>query len=336
MTTITSTQDAASAGARRPHPLRSMLIARSAQGVVTLLIVSMLVFWATQLLPGNAANAVLGKSATPETLAALESQLGLNQPVILQYWHWLSGLLTGNPGASLVNGDPVGVVVSGRLLNSAFLLVVAGIIGTAIAVVSGLLAASRRDRVFDHTSSITALVITALPEFVVAVALILLLSTQVFHILPATSAIDPGTPPWQELSLVALPIITLVIVIVPYMFRMIRAVTIEALESDYVQTARLKGLSERAVLLRHVVSNIVPASVQAVGLTILYLAGGVVVVEVVFNYPGVGQGLVQAVATRDIPVIQFLVMVLATFYVAVNIGADFATMVATPKRRVTR
>ncbi len=335
MTTLSSTPDVQTK-TRQSHPLRSMLIARSGQAVVTLLIVSMLVFWATQLLPGNAANAVLGKSATPETLAALEAQLGLDKPVLAQYWNWISGLLTGDPGSSLVNGDPVGVVVSGRLLNSAFLLVVAGTIGTGIAVVSGMYAASRRDRVFDHSSSLAALVVTALPEFVVAVGLILLLSTQVFHLLPATSPIDPGTPPWQELSLVALPIITLVIVIVPYMFRMVRAVTIEALESEYVQTARLKGMSDRAVLTRHVLPNIVPASIQAVGLTILYLAGGVVVVEVVFNYPGVGQGLVQAVATRDIPVIQFLVMLLATFYVLVNIAADFATMLATPKRRVTR
>jgi peptide/nickel transport system permease protein len=313
-----------------------MLLKRCAQGVGTLWVVSVLVFWATQLLPGNAANAVLGKSATPQTLAALEAHLGLNKPVIVQYWSWLRGLLTGSPGSSLVNGDPVGVVVSGRVLNSAFLLVVAGVIGTLIAVSTGMFAASRRDRVFDHTSSIAALVVTALPEFVVAVLLILAFSTQVFKILPATSPIDPGAPPWQAPTLLVLPIITLVIVIVPYMFRMVRAVTIEALESDYVQTARLKGLSERGILLRHVLPNIVPASVQAVGLTILYLAGGVVVVEVVFNYPGVGQGLVQAVATRDIPVIQFLVMLLATFYIAVNIGADFATIVATPKRRVTR
>jgi peptide/nickel transport system permease protein len=336
VTTLMSTQTLTPTASRRSHPLRSMLLKRSAQGVVTLLVVSMLVFWATQLLPGNAANAVLGKSATPETLAALEEQLGLNKPVIVQYWSWLSGLLTGNPGSSLINGDPVGVVVSGRLLNSAFLLVVAGVIGTAIAVSAGMLAASRRDRAFDHTSSITALVVTALPEFVVAVVLILAFSTQVFKILPATSPINPGSPPWQQPTLLVLPIITLIIVIVPYMFRMVRAVTIETLESDYVQTARLKGLNEPEILLRHVLPNIVPASVQAVGLTILYLAGGVVVVEVVFNYPGVGQGLVQAVATRDIPVIQFLVMLLAAFYVAVNIGADFATLVATPKRRVTR
>ena len=203
MTTVSSTPDVQTK-TRQSHPLRSMLIARSGQAVVTLLIVSMLVFWATQLLPGNAANAVLGKSATPETLAALEAQLGLDKPVLVQYWNWISGLLTGDPGSSLVNGDPVGVVVSGRLLNSAFLLVVAGTIGTGIAVVSGMYAASRRDRVFDHSSSLAALVVTALPEFVVAVGLILLLSTQVFHLLPATSPIDPGTPPWQELSLVAL------------------------------------------------------------------------------------------------------------------------------------
>lgn len=315
------------------RPIATLIRRRTVQGLITLVVVSLLVFWATQLLPGNAANAVLGRSATPQTLAALQNQLGLDKPLPVQYLSWLLHLVTGRPGHSLVNGDPVTHVVADRLVNSAVLVVLAGAIGTVIGVALGLYAAARRDRLFDHLSSIVALTVSALPEFIVAVGLILLFATSVFKILPATSPIAPGTSPWSQPNLLVLPVATLVLVIVPYIFRLVRAVTSEHLESDYVQTARLKGLPERDVLIRHVLPNVVPAAVQAIGLSLLYLAGGVIVVEVVFDYPGIGQGLVSAVATRDIPVIQFLVMVLAVFYVVVNIGTDVITLIATPRRR---
>lgn len=319
--------------ARTNRPILSLIWRRLAQGVLTLTVVSVLVFWATQLLPGNAANAVLGKNATPETLRALQAQLGLDKPVLEQYLSWLLHLITGRPGNSLVSSEPVVALTSDRLLNSAALVLVAGVLGTIIGVAAGMYAGARRDRVFDHVSSATALAVSALPEFVVAVALILTFSTSVMHVLPAASPIDPGSAPWDQPTLLVLPIATLVLVVVPYIFRMVRAVTIENLGSDYVQTARLKGMGERDVLFRHVLPNVVPAAVQAVGLSLLYLAGGVVVVEVVFNYPGIGQGLVSSVATRDIPVIQFLVMVLALFYVVINIVSDVITLVATPRRR---
>ncbi|MFN3602330.1 MAG: ABC transporter permease [Dietzia sp.] len=322
--------------ALRRNPLLRFLVIRAVHGAGTLLMVSMLVFWATQLLPGDAANAVLGRSATAESLAALKAQLGLDQPVLNQYWSWLTGVLTGSFGASLVTGEAVGGIVGDRVLNSGVLLLMAGSVGTVIGVLSGLVAAAKRDRAFDHVTSVTALVITALPEFVVGVALILLFATGVLHVLPAASPLSPGMAPWDDWRLLALPLLTLIVVIVPYVFRMVRAVAIETLESEYVQTARLKGLRHRDILLRHALPNIVPATVQAVGLSVLYLAGGVVVVEVVFNYPGVGQGLVQSVATRDIPVIQLLTLLLAAFYVLVNIATDLATLMATPKRRIAR
>jgi peptide/nickel transport system permease protein len=322
--------------ASRRHPIARMITVRSAQGIATLLVVSILIFWTTQILPGNAANAVLGRSATPESLKAIENQLGLSRPLVAQYWEWLTGLLSGHPGTSLVSGQSVGAVLGHRILNSLTLLLIAGVIGTLLGVGMGLLAAVRRDRAFDHISSIVSLVVTALPEFVIAVALILLLSTKVFRLLPAAAPIPPGQLPWAQPRLLVLPVLTLVVVIVPYIFRMMRAVTIDALESEYVQTARLKGVPEGKVVFRHALPNALPPTVQAIALTFLYLAGGIVLVEVVFNYPGLGQGLLNAVSNRDIPVIQATVMLLAAFYVAVNIIADVITLVATPRRRIPR
>jgi peptide/nickel transport system permease protein len=226
--------------------------------------------------------------------------------------------------------------VKPRLINSGVLVVVAGALGTAIGVLFGIIAALRKDSWFDHLTSVLALAVTAMPEFVVAIGLIVLLSTLVFHILPSVSMLVPGVYAWQKPSLLVLPVATLVIVIVPYLYRMTRAATIEALESDYVEMARLKGVPEWRVTLFHALPNAVAPVIQVIGLNFLYLAGGIVIVEEVFNFPGVGQGLVNAVSNRDIPVIQFIVIVLATFYVFVNIATDVIALAATPRRRIGR
>jgi peptide/nickel transport system permease protein len=313
-----------------------MLIQRILLGIVTLFIVSIVIFAATQLLPGNAAYAVLGRSATPATLHALETQLGLNRPAVAQYWTWLTGLLQGNPGRSLTGNVSVWSLVEPRLLNSTALVVTAGIIGTIVGVALGLLAAVRRDKPIDHILSVTALGATALPEFVIGIAMILLFATNVWHLFPAVSPIPPGQKPWQVPSMLVLPTLTLVIVIVPYILRMMRAATIEALESDYVEWAQLKGLRKSAVLFRHALPNAVAPTIQAIGLSLLYLAGGIVVVEVVFSYPGIGQGLYNAVLTKDIPTIQLIVMLLAIVYVVTNIATDLVALLASPRRRVPR
>ena len=319
------------------HPIRELLLQRSLLGLLTLLLVSVIVFAATQVLPGNAAYAVLGQTATPESLAALEHRLGLDQPAFVQYWHWLSGVLRGDLGTSLVGQQrPVGDLVWPRVLNSAVLVLLAGVIGSVLGVALGLFAALRRDKPSDHALSVLSLGVTSLPEFAVAIALVFVFATNVFHLFPAVSPIPPGVPPWQEPSMLVLPVLTLVLVVVPYIFRMMRAASIEALESDYVEMARLKGLPKTAVLLRHALPNALPATIQAIGLTFLYLAGGIVLVEYVFAYPGIGAGLVFAVTDKDIPVIQFIVLLLAAFYVFVNIVTDVASLLASPRRRVPR
>lgn len=321
---------------RGTHPVAAMVARRLALGLVTLLAVSILVFLATQVLPGNAAYAVLQNTATPARIHALEIRLHLNESVPAQYWHWISGVLTGNLGSSLSAGQGVGSLVSSRAANSAVLVIAAGLIGTVLGVVLGVIAAARRDSWFDLGLSTVALALASLPDFVVAVLLVILFSTVVVHLLPAVSVIAPGASPLSQPDLLVLPVVTLVLVIVPYIFRMTRGAMIEALSSDYVEMAELHGFARRRVLFVHALLNAVPASVQVVGLNLLYLAGGIVVVEYVFNYPGLGQALVEAVSNRDIPTIQFIVLLLAAFYVLVNIVSDVLALLATPRRRLPR
>jgi peptide/nickel transport system permease protein len=321
---------------REPHPIWQLVRRRVSIGVLTLFLVSVVVFVATEVLPGNAADAVLGRNANPRALHALELQLHLNRPVVGQYWTWLSGLLTGKLGNSLANGQPVWGLVEPRLVNSAALVAAAGLIGSALGVLIGAVAALRKDGWFDHVSSVIALAVTSLPEFVVAIGLIILLSTVVWHLLPAVSLLPPGSYAWDSPQLLVLPVATLVIVIVPYIMRMMRAAMIEALGSDYVEMARLKGVPEWRIVLLHALPNAIAPTIQVIGLNFLYLAGGVVIVEYIFNFPGIGQGLVNAVTTRDIPVIQLAVVVLAAFYVFVNIFADVIALMATPRRRIAR
>jgi peptide/nickel transport system permease protein len=321
---------------RDGHPILSLIAGRLLIGLVTLFVVSIVIFLATEVLPGNAAYAILGHTATPQRLRALERQLGLHRSLVAQYGSWLSGLFTGRLGTSLANGDSVWSQVAPRLVNSSVLVFLAGIIGSVLGVAIGAVAALRKDGWFDHVSSVVALAVTALPEFVVAIGLIIVFATVIWQVLPAVSLLAPGTYAWTQPKLLVLPVATLVIVIVPYIQRMMRAAMIEALESDYVEMARLKGVRPWRVVLVHALPNAIAPTIQVIGLSFLYLAGGIVVVEYVFNFPGVGQGLVNAVTIRDVPVIQFIVVVLAAFYVFMNILTDVIALLATPRRRIVR
>jgi peptide/nickel transport system permease protein len=318
------------------HPVARLIRRRLAIGVITLFLVSVVVFLATEVLPGNAAYAILGRNATPARLRALEDALHLNRGIFDQYWVWISGVFRGDLGNSLVNGLPVWGYVEPRLVNSAVLVFVTGAIGALLGVTLGAIAALRRDSWFDQITSVVVLAVTSLPEFIVAIALIILLSTNVWHVLPAVSLLAPGTYAWSQPELLILPVATLVIVIVPYIVRMMRASMIEALGSDYVETARLSGVPEWRIVLVHALPNAIAPTIQVIGLNFLYLAGGIVIVEDVFNFPGIGQALVYAVSDRDIPVIQFIVLVLAAFYVVVNIVTDVVALLATPRRRIAR
>jgi peptide/nickel transport system permease protein len=316
----------------RRHPIGKLLLRRGALGIVTLFVVSIVVFVATEILPGNAAFAVLGHSATPAHVHAVEVQLHLNRSIFDQYWSWISGVLTGNPGKSLANQLPVWGQVWPRLVNSAVLVAVSGVIGTLLGVVLGAIAAFYKDSIFDHVSAVVNLAVTSLPEFVVAIALIFLFSTVVFHVLPAVSLLQPGTYAWSQPRLLILPVTTLVVMVVPYIQRMMRAAMVEALESDYVEMARLEGLRAWRITFIHALPNAIAPTIQVIGLNFLYLAGGIVIVEQVFNFPGIGQGLVSAVENRDIPTVQLIVVILAAFYVFVNILTDVIALLASPRR----
>ncbi len=309
------------------------IIRRLLLGILVLILVSILVFLATQALPGDPARAILGRSATPASLAALRRQLHLDQPVLTQYWTWVTGLLHGNLGTSLAAQEPVTKLLGPKLVNSAVLVTIAAVVSIPLSIAIGSWAALKREKIFDTLSSNLLLVLAALPEFVVAVVLVILLATTVFNVFPAISTVPPGSRPWDNVAALVLPALTLVIAVAPYVARIMRASMIEVLESDYVEMARLKGLPERTVLIRHALPNALGPVFQVIALNLAYLAGGIIVVEYVFNYTGIGSALQEAVVNHDLPVVQALAMLIAAVYVILNLLADVATILVTPKLR---
>jgi peptide/nickel transport system permease protein len=312
------------------------ILRRVLLGLLTLFLVSLVVFAATQALPSDPARAILGRTATPESLKALREQLHLNHSVVSQYTHWFGGMLTGDLGNSLAaRGEPVTTVLGKRLENSAVLVLLAAVISIPLSILLGVISARRRDGPLDHAMSLVLLALAALPEFVVGIALVLLFATRVFHVLPAVSLIPPDSSPWRNLKELVLPTATLVLAVSPYVARIMRASMVEVLESDFVEMARLKGLPDRHVLWRHAVPNAIAPAIQVIALNLAYLAGGIVVVEYVFAYPGIGSALVDAVANRDLPIVQALAVLIAAVYVGCNLLADIATILVSPRLRTS-
>ena len=310
-----------------------LVLRRLALAVLTLWLVSLLVFAATLALPGDAAQAILGREATPERLAALRDQLNLDEGVVTQYLKWLGGILTGDLGTSAATQAPVSELLSDRVGNSVFLVVVSAVVAIPMSIMIGVWTAMRRDRPVDHIVSTSSLILASLPEFVIGIALILLFATEVFHAFPAVSLLGPDQRAWDDPEVVVLPAATLVLAVVPYISRIMRGSMVEVLESEYVTMATLKGLPRRTVIWRHAVPNAIVPAIQVTALQLAYLAGGVVVVEFVFSYPGIGAALVEAVGNRDMPVVQAVTMLAAGIYVGLNILADVATILVTPKLR---
>ena len=315
--------------------MRGFIVRRVLLGVLTLFVASVVIFAATQALPSDPARAILGRSATPESVAELRAQLGLNKPVLEQYTDWLAGVVQGDLGNSLAAGVPVTEILGQRIVNSAFLMLIAALISVPLGIFIGAVTARRRDGPVDHTVSIFTLAIAALPEFVVAIALVILFATTVLHVLPGVTLIEPGVGPWNYPKELVLPALTLVIAVTPYMARIMRASMVEILESDYIEMARLKGLPENVVLWRHAVPNGIAPTFQVIAINLAYLAGGIVVVEAVFNYPGIGNAFVDAVRSRDMAVVQALALLIAALYVVLNLLADVATILVSPRLRTS-
>ncbi len=310
----------------------AFVVRRLLLGLLVLLLVSILVFVATQAL-GDPARAILGRDATPSRLAVLHKQLHLDQSRLGQYLTWAGGLLHGDFGTSLATRQPVSQLLGSRLVNSAVLVFLAAVVSIPLSIAIGAWAALKREKAFDNITSNLMLVLAALPEFVVAVLLVILFATTVLHVLPSISQIQPGQRPWDVPKELILPTATLVIVVAPYVARIMRASMVEVLESDYVEMARLKGLPERTVLIRHALPNAIGPVFQVIAINLAYLAGGIVIIEYVFNYSGIGSALQDAVVNHDVPVVQALAMLIAGVYVVVNLLADIATILVTPRLR---
>ncbi|WP_031468095.1 ABC transporter permease [Sciscionella sediminilitoris] len=310
-----------------------MILRRLLISVLVLLVVSILVFVATLLLPGDPARAILGTQATPERIAALQEHMHLNVPVWQRYFDWLSGVLTGDLGFSTSTQGSVNTLLADRIGASLVLLIASAVISAPIGLVVGTWSAIRAGRTSDHVVSGFSLVIAALPEFVIGVALVVLFSTSVFKLLPSVTLSPPGTPVWERPAQLVLPVLTLVLVVTPYIVRMMRATMIEVLASGSVEMARLKGIPERIVLFRHALPQAIGPVAQVIAIQLAWLAGGVVVVEFLFRYPGIGAALIDAVNNRDVQVVQAITLLIAGVYVVVNLLADVVGIVTNPRLR---
>jgi peptide/nickel transport system permease protein len=306
-----------------------MIATRIALGIGLLLIVSLVIFWATELLPGDLATQLLGQSATPETVAALRDRLGLNDPAPLRYWRWLTGALTGDFGVSLSNDRPISELIGARLGNTVFLALYAAAMAVPLALLLGVLAALWRNSLFDRAANAGALTAISFPEFFVAYILILWLAQS--GLFPSMVRISPATDFADRLYMTFLPALTLTLVVTAHMMRMTRAAIVNLMASPWIEMARLKGLSPFRVVVRHALPNALAPIINVVALNLAYLITGVVVVEVVFVYPGLGQLMVDAVSNRDIAVVQAVALIFAAAYIALNLIADVLSTVTNPR-----
>jgi len=299
------------------------LLRRALFILYTLLIVSLLVFGITQALPADAAVMLLGENATPAALAAVRIKLGLNDPLYLQYWHWLSGLLRGDFGTSMRTGQPVGPTMLIALSRSLLLAGFALSLTLVLAVPLGIIGALRRGRAADVGVGVISYLGISLPEFVTATLLLILFADRL-QWLPATGYVPLSDNLVDGLRHLALPVLTVSLVLVAHISRMVRSEMIDVLHSDYVRAARLKGLPEAVVLFRHALRNALMPVVTIVALDVGYLLGGIIVVEEIFAIPGIGRQLIVAIETRDLPAIQAGALIMAATYAMANFLADIA------------
>jgi peptide/nickel transport system permease protein len=311
-----------------------LIVRRVLFSLVTLLLVSLIVFAILEILPGDVATRILGRDATAESLAVLRTQLGLDRPAAARYLVWLGGLVTGDLGQSLVSSRPIAEILAPRIFNTVLLSLYAFILYLPLTVVPAIVQALTRDRAPDHALSVVTLVLLSMPDFLLATILLLAFVLWI-PVLPAISLVDESSSFTEYLSAMTLPAVTLAVVMAVYAVRMLRDNLIEVLDSDYVRMAELKGLSRARVLLRHALPNALVPTLNVTALNLAYLVGGVVVVEKVFSYPGFGTLLVDSLQLRDLPVIEATVMIAALVYVAANLVADIAAILLNPRLRTS-
>lgn len=290
--------------------------------VLTLFLISTIVFAATTVLPGNAATMILGRQATDGKIIALEQQLGLNKPLYVQYADWLGGILRGNAGESLALRQPVFDVAIPRFMKSMQLAVLTIVATILIGIPLGILSAVKRDSFTDRFLSAAAYFGVSLPEFVTGTLLILLLGGPIFNLFPSSGYVSPTEGIGGWVMHMILPVATLTILLLAHIMRQTRSELIEVLQSDYVRSARLKGITERTVLIKHGLRNGLLPTITVLALDFGWLMGSLVVVEEIFAYPGLGRLVVLAIQNRDIPLLQFIVILIAVSYTVANFGAD--------------
>lgn len=301
-------------------------------GLVTLLVISLIIFGAVELLPGDIAQAVLGQGATPENLAALRSEMGLDRSAPARYLEWLGNAVTGDFGSSIVSKTPVSEAIGTRFGNTLFLALYAAIIAVPVAIFLGVLVALFRNTVFDRVANVVTLTSISSPEFFLGYILILFLSVKTGYF-PAIANIDDGMSLFDKLNRTFLPALTMVLVVVAHMMRMTRASIINLLASPYVEMAKLKGAPAWKVIVKHTLPNAWAPVINVVALNLAYLVTGVVLVEVVFVYPGIGQLLVDAVTKRDFPVVQACCLIFAATFILLNLAADVGSILTNPRLR---
>ena len=314
------------------HPVLKLVAQRLALSTLLLLAASVLIFAGTTILPGDVAQNILGQSATPESLANLRKELGMDQPATTRYFNWLFGALQGDLGTALTNGRDIVDSLGGRLKNTLFLAFWAAVVAVPLAIFLGLLAVRYRERWPDKLISAVTLASISVPEFLIGYVLMFYVGVKLGWA-PTVSTIYDSMSLGEKLSAIALPVTVLTMVVLAHMMRMTRAAILNVMQSAYIETAELKGLTSFQVIARHAFPNAIAPVVNVVMLNLAYLVVGVVVVEVVFVYPGMGQYLVDHVAKRDVPVVQACGLIFAAVYIGLNMVADIVSILANPRLR---
>jgi len=310
----------------------SIIFKRLLLGILTIVLISILIFIGVELLPGDPAEAILGQGATPETVEAFRKELKLDLPPTVRYFTWLKGFSTGDLGNSLATGRPVDELIGWRFLNTIFLAACSAFISIPIAVLLGILAALYKNTFFDKCISMVTLSAISFPEFFIAYILLALFSVK-FTLFPSTSDLTTGMMLGEKIYTIFLPSVTLAMVVTAHMMRQTRAAIINVLMSPFIEMANLKGLKRLRITVIHAFPNALSPVINVIALNLAYLVVGVVVVEVVFVYPGLGQLMVDSVATRDIPVVQASGLIFASTYVLLNLSADILSILTNPRLR---
>ena len=335
--TAHESEPAEAMSARTPRPIARFVARRLAAGAASLLVASFLIFVSVQVLPGEVVSVVLGKDATPERVAAIRKELNLNDPLPQRYLTFVTHVFTGrfgNSSAALAQGQKLSVwsVIRTPLRNSLILAGITTLLFVPLALVLGTLSALRAGRAVDHAISVPSLVASSMPEFLVGTLLIVIFFTQL-NLFPPVSEIGPGQTPFTHPEALVLPVLTLLAVTLSLGSRLVRASMIGVLRADYVRMARLNGQPESHVVVRYALRNALGPGIQAIAQTMQYLLGGIIITESVFDYPGIGSKLVEAVSLRDVQEVGVIAMILAATFIVINIIADLAVMLAVPKLR---